>query len=110
MDSKNERKDIAWFVLFDEEYENIPDPNKPENIPYMKAKQKERAENLRRFYAGQGKVLFDSLKMQLKTRMMALLYAEPEKQCLCPVCALLREARSRLDLLVEAESILSEKE
>jgi len=28
---------LAWKILYDEELEHIPDPNKPENVPYLKA-------------------------------------------------------------------------
>ena len=37
---------LLWKVLYGEELEQTPDPNKPENLPYYKARREQRRKEL----------------------------------------------------------------
>ena len=99
---------LAWYILYGEEYETIPDPNKPENVPYLKAKKKQRANAFKALLQGQGKILFEEWKEKVKRINLALLFIPKENLCNCPSCQLIREVRNILELWIEAEQALLE--
>ena len=100
---------IAWKILYNEEYENIPDPNKPENIPYIAARKRERAESLERLISGPGRVLFEQWRGKLKRELLALLVAPDDLACHCSSCMSLRKLRIIFELWLEAQRVLEEK-
>ena len=99
---------LAWYILYGEEYETIPDPNKPENVPYLKAKKKQRAQAFKNLMQGRGKVLFDQWKDKIRSTNLALLFIPQENLCTCPACQLIREVRGILEIWIEAEQALLE--
>jgi hypothetical protein len=101
---------LAWKVLYSEAYKTPPDPNKPENIPYAKAKSKERAKAFERLMKGPGKPLFEEWRENVKRYNLALLFLPEDKLCGCPACMAIRKIRSTLELWLEAEKILAQEE
>lgn len=99
---------MLWFILFGEEYEKIPDPNKPENAPLFQAKRKERIQQLRDFMSGHGKVLFDEWRRKVRCNQAALLSIPEKEMDHCSACMIIRDTRKYLELLMEAEKIMSQ--
>jgi hypothetical protein len=100
---------MAWEILFNEKYENIPDPNKPENIPFFAARKRERAESLDRLLSGAGKVLFEQWRGKLKRGTLSLLVAPDDNTCHCSNCMELRKLRMIFELWMEAQRVLEDK-
>ena len=101
---------LAWEVLFGEKYEIIPDPNRPENSAYIAAMQRQRADSIRHFAMEGGKVIYDEWRKKVRAEMLALLTVPKLSLCNCIACMIIREIRPRLELILEAEQILSERE
>lgn len=100
--------EMLWFILYDEEREKIPDPNKPENMVYHKAKKQERADKIKVFMNGPGAVLFNEWKKKVKQNQASMIAIPEKEMCNCTACLILRDTRKYLELLMEAERILSE--
>lgn len=100
---------IAWYILYGEEFEQIPDPNRPENLPYISARKRERAESLERLLTGPGRVLFEQWRGKLKRELLALLVAPDDGSCHCSACMILRKLRMIFELWMEAQRVLEEK-
>ena len=104
---------IAWKILFNEDFERIPDPNDPANIPRLTAQMRERRESLERLMTGQGRVLFEQWRDRLKRGLLSLLVAPPstplDTSCHCSSCQQLREMRIIFALWLEAQRILEGK-
>jgi len=100
---------LAWKILYDEELEHIPDPNKPENVPYLKAKKKQRANAFKALMEGNGKVLFEEWKNKVKRVNLAVLFTPKEQLCDCAACTAIREIRNILELWIDAEQALIEE-
>lgn len=98
---------LAWELLFGEKYESIPDPNKPENSAYINAIQQQRIDSIRHFAMGSGKVLYDEWKKKIRSEVLALLTVPKKELCNCTVCMILKEIRPRLEMIIEAEQLLS---
>ena len=102
-------RQLAWNILYDEDFEEIPDPNKPENIPHIKALQRDEREKLKNFIEGSGKVLIDRWKAQIKAEMLSLLTLEASTPlCNCGPCQQIKAIKNKFELLLEAEDILQE--
>lgn len=99
--------DVMWGILFNEDLEKIPDPNKPENTAFLSATKKAEIERMRAFAEGPGKVLFDRWKKQIRTDTISLLMSEPK--CDCAKCWEIKKIRNILQLVLEAEQILTER-
>lgn len=100
---------LAWELLFNEKYESIPDPNKPENSAYLNAIQQQRIDSIRHFAMGNGKILYDEWKKKVRSETLALLTIPKSELCNCAACMILREIRPRLELIIEAENILKKE-
>ncbi len=100
----------AWKILYGIEPEEIPDPNNPANIPYLKTRKKEREVSLDRLKHGPGKVLFEAWQDKIMKLNLGLLFIPEDKLCLCPACQALRKIRATLDVWVEAEITLNKEE
>jgi hypothetical protein len=100
---------LAWKIVFNEEPEQIPDPNRPENLPYILAKKRERIESLERFISGTGRVLFEQWRVKIKKGLLALLVSPDDGACHCSSCILLRQLRMIFELLLEAQRVLEDK-
>ncbi len=100
---------LAWKILFNEEYEETPDPNNIENQNYLKAKRKETEEGFRKLMSGHGKVIFESWRDKIKKQTLSMLYLDPKELCNCQACQLIRSMRGILDLWLEMEFILNQK-
>jgi len=99
--------DVAWRVLFNEELEDVPDPNKPENQAYVKAKRKERKEKLEKFFTGDGKVVFDEWQKRIQVGMFTLL-TKPIPHCECELSRILTDLQGKVKMLAEVQSIIEE--
>ena len=99
--------ELGWQILFNEEYESIPDPNLPENTAYINAKKEESRQDLLRFVNGSGKPLYDRWRDKVKKNTLALI-ASPIKDCNCMSCLQIRQIQYLFQLLLEAEEVLSE--
>ena len=98
---------IVYKILFNDEPENIPNPNKPENIPRIKAMGQARNEKFKRFWEGEGSVLFERWQDKIRENVFALLVDEPD--CNCKQCNKIREITTILKLLSEAQTIISKE-
>jgi hypothetical protein len=101
---------IAWKILYNEDFEQIPDPNRPENIPLIAAKKRERAESLERLITGTGRVLFEQWRGKIKRELLSLLVAPDDGACHCSHCMTLRKLRMIFELWLEAQRVLEEKD
>ena len=100
---------IAWKVLYNEDFEEIPNPNLPENSARINVERKQRREAISRFVTGQGKPIFDEWRKQIKSKNLALISTPDKLMCLCPACNQIRDIRSRLEMILEAEMVLREQ-
>lgn len=100
---------IAWKIVFGEDYEQMPDPNRPENIPLILAKKRERAESIERLMTGTGRVLFEQWRGKIKRGLLALLVAPDDGTCHCSACILLRQLKMIFELWLEAQRVLEDK-
>ena len=101
--------ETAWKVLYGIDREEIPDPNLPENIPYLKAKKNERIQAFENLKHGPARVLFESWVDKIMRLNLGLLFTPKDKLCLCPACQALREIRATLDVWIEAEVTLQKE-
>jgi hypothetical protein len=99
---------LVWQLIYGEELEKTPNPNLPENIPFMKALARDRREKLKQFVSGVGKPVIDIWKKQLREQNIVLLAMPYDKLCACPACLLLRTIKPKLEMITELEMILSE--
>jgi hypothetical protein len=99
--------DIAWEILFNEELETIPDPNKPENSAHINAVVRENRDKLKKFMNGAGKVLMDRWRDEIKRQTLGIIVA-PEEDCNCATCRMVRMIKAKFELILEAEKILRE--
>ena len=100
--------ETAWRIVFNEDPPQMPDPNRPENLPYIAAKMRERRESLERLMSGTGRVLFEQWRDRIKKGLLALLVA-PNESCHCSSCIELRELRIIFKLWLEAQRVIDEK-
>jgi len=97
---------ILWKLLYNEDLEEIPDPNRPENTAHLNALKKADKEQLERFFNGYGKVLVDRWSKKIKRNLMAVVSNNEVEKCNCTNCMLIREVRSLIALLFEAQEVL----
>ena len=95
---------VAWRVLYGQGMEEIPDPNKPENTAHLNAIKKAEKDALERFLNGQGKVLVDRWTNKIKQGIVMLITSDGG-DCSCPTCMKIRDIRSLLELLMEAQDV-----
>ena len=104
----NDRSETeAIKTLFGEDVEHIPDPNKPENVPVIKALKKQQIDSLKLFIEGPGKVLFQDWQNELRADMFKILIEEPT-DCGCVLCSKRNQMQYLLKLIVKAHSLLEE--
>ena len=101
---------LLWKVLYGEEYEQQPDPNKPENMPFYKATREQRRKELSSFYNGPGKVLFDGWEKKVKQLNLVLISSPGADNCLCPSCQIIRQIKAIMVLWVEALQLLEKRQ
>lgn len=100
---------LAWKILYDEPYEEVPDPNRPENIPYLKAMKKQKQEALQQFLDGPGKPLLEEWQKRIKGTNLQLLFGVDVYKCSCDACLMLRDIRNILLLIQEMKQTLEKK-
>ena len=101
---------LAWRILYGEDYESIPDPNQPENTAHLNALKKSETDALERFLNGSGKVLVDRWTDKIKQGMVLLISSELATDCSCATCMKFRQLRSLFELLMEAEDVLTKNQ
>ena len=106
---ENSALEIAYKVLFNEEYDTVLNPNLPENTARMSAEQKKKSNDLRKFAEGTGKILFDKWKNDIQKNLLQLISNPKIEECGCLSCILIREVRSKLHLLIDAEQTINEQ-
>jgi hypothetical protein len=98
-----------WNILYGEDFDDGPDPNKPENVAYYQAKRKERNDKVRAFMSGQGRILFEEWKKKARKNHAALLVIPEKDLCTCLACQKIRDTKKYIEFLMEAEKIISEQ-
>jgi hypothetical protein len=98
---------LAWKLLYGEEPESVPDPNKPENAARIKALAKRKRDELDVLFRGPGKPIFELFLKRIRTQNMTL-FGLPDL-CTCPACELIREMQSTLRMWIGIEQILQSK-
>ncbi|HOX40532.1 MAG: hypothetical protein M0R06_18180 [Sphaerochaeta sp.] len=101
---------LLWKVLYGEELEQTPDPNKPENLPYYKARREQRRKELSSFYNGPGKVLFDGWEKRVKQLNLQLISSPEADKCSCQTCLIVRQIKSIMTLWIEAMQLMGQKQ
>ena len=101
--------ETAWKILYGIEKEDIPDPNKPENVPYLKAKNQERIQAFEYLRNGPAKILFEAWIDKIMRLNLGLLFTPKSKLCLCPACQAIREINAILEVWVDAEITLKKE-
>ena len=100
---------LAWKILYKEDREDIPDPNKPENVPYLKAKKRQKIEALEALVSSpKGKVLFETWHERIKRLNLGILFTPRSQLCNCSACEAIRDIKAILEIWAEAEQLLSE--
>ena len=98
---------IVHKILFNDEKEKLPDPNKPENVPRIKAMEAAKTAKFKRFWEGEGQVLFERWQEKIRKNIFALLVQEQE--CSCKTCNKIREINVILKMLTEAQLIINKE-
>ena len=106
---ENNRTEKAWQILYNEDPEFEPDPNKPENVAFYNAKKKERRDAIVVLMRGPGKVLFEMWHKKIKTMNIQALDTARNATCNCETVQLLRQMDSMFQLWLEAEMIMNER-
>lgn len=99
---------IAWKTLFGEGYEDIPDPNQPENVPRIKAIRQQKIDAFRKFADGPGKVLFEQWQNELRVGMFDLVVNDADP-CNCKLSVKTKQLQYLLKLICKAQAVLDEK-
>lgn len=108
MNDQSHLANLAWKILYNEDREEIPDPNKPENLPYLKAKKRQKAEALTGLMSGPGKILFENWHEKIKRLNLGMLFTPRSQLCNCSACEAIREIKAILEFWLDAEQILAE--
>lgn len=95
---------MAWALLYGEEMDDIPDPNKPENSAYIKATRKKLKDDLELLMKGPGKPLFEKWAKQLRGLNITLFALK--NLCECEACKTIREMQIILKLWMDVETVL----
>ena len=98
---------IAWELLFQDKYDEILDPNKPENTARSNAERKKKTDEFRKFAEGSGKLLYDTWKQDIRTKVLQLLANPKVDECNCHICSSVRGLRYILHLCISAERIIN---
>ncbi|MCP4262816.1 MAG: hypothetical protein GY774_35705 [Planctomycetes bacterium] len=101
--------ELGWRLLFNEDYESIPDPNKPENTAHITAMQKAHREELLRFVEGSGAPLYNRWRTKIKRKVLGLVAMPPGHDCNCFICLQIREIQYLFSLLLEAQEVIEAK-
>ena len=99
----------AWKILYGIERDEIPDINKPENVPYLVAKKLERIQAFEYLKSGPAKILFEAWIDKIMRLNLALIFTPKQKLCLCPACQVIREINAILEVWMEAEITLKKE-
>jgi len=102
--------ELAWKLLYGLERDEMPDPNKPENIPYLKAKALKRIELFESLKHSPANVLFEMWADKIMKLNLGLLFTPKDKLCLCPACQAIRDIRATLEVWIDAETTLKKEE
>ena len=101
---------LAWKVLYDQPFDEIPDPNKPENTARLNILKKQKQEALQRLVDGPFKPIMADWKDQIRRLNLWLLFGTDVNECSCKTCAAIRNIRSKLQLMQEIQQSLEKKE
>ena len=101
--------ETAWKILYGIDRDEIPDPNKPENVPYLAAKKLERIQAFEYLKNGPAKILFEAWIDKIMRLNLALIFTPKQKLCLCPACQVIREINAILEVWMEAEMTLKKE-
>ncbi len=98
----------VYKILWNDEPDIMPDPNKEENIPRLKAMRLAKVQGFKSFWNGPGKVLLERWQSKIREGVFDLLVGEID--CNCKTCNKIRELTTIIRMLTEAEIILREDE
>jgi hypothetical protein len=100
---------LAWKVLYDKPYDEIPDPNDPANTARLNAMKKMKQDAMKRFFDGPGKPIIDDWQKEIQATNLFLLFAADVSKCSCDACLRIRDIRNKLVLMQSIKQSL-EKE
>jgi hypothetical protein len=88
---------LGWNILFGEDYESIPDPNKPENTAVLNA----RSKVIQRY---------DRMTDRAKKRLLQITTSPIDlTKCNCVSCLLIKDTQSIFQILLEAQEVIQLK-
>lgn len=98
---------LAWKVLYGEDRENVPDPNKPENVARINALAARRHKDLKVLFDGPGRPLLEMWRKNVMNLNMSLFAIPAGQMCGCPACEIIRKMQHIFGVWLEAEAILN---
>ena len=107
MDSMDKKSVTAWKMLFGEDFEELPDINKPENSARVNAEIRKKVQQFKQFAEGVGKPLFDQLQTDLRSGLFTLMISSHKCDCNCNLSILTRELQGILKLIAKANEVIS---
>jgi hypothetical protein len=108
-DQQTKYTELGWKLLFNEDFQSIPDPNRPENSAHITAVQKKRREELLRFVEGSGAILYNRWSDKIKRKILGIVAMPAGHDCNCVICLQIREVQYLFGLLLEAQEVIETK-
>jgi hypothetical protein len=118
-DQQTKYTELGWKLLFNEDFQSIPDPNRPENSAHITAVQKKRREELLRFVEGSGEllrfvegsgaILYNRWSDKIKRKILGIVAMPAGHDCNCVICLQIREVQYLFGLLLEAQEVIETK-
>jgi len=107
--SETSKINTAWKILYGLDFEEIRNPNQPENEPYFKAKRQEKLDAFEYLKKSKASVIFDMWADNIMKNNMAILFTPDSQLCGCTVCSQVRSIRETLGLWVQTETLLKKE-
>ena len=106
MIDQNQLSATIWKVLFGDDLERLPDPNKPENIPRIDAERKIKVDAFKTFAEGIGKPLFDQWQLDIRQHQFELLMNK--KLSDYDIILLVRQIGTLVEMIAKAQMVIDE--
>ena len=98
---------IMHKVLFNRLPKKIHNPNKPENIPRLKAEKSKKESDLKMFWEGSGKVLFEKWQEEITNSVIDIFSRVDD--CNCKTSLKVKNVKAKIELIAEAQLILNKE-
>jgi hypothetical protein len=104
------KQDLRWELLFGDEFEEYPDPNKPENSSKINAKTEKYKAAIKLFYNSGGDEFFKDKARNIKLKIMTcVLLDRTEEENIGKSCRMLDDIRRDLNFLCQMEAVIGER-